>query len=90
MEGTNSVSPEKEKEAQSVSNAFQAEIWEVWKKYQNQDTGLNPTEYYRLTTLTLIHAAAVLAVDCGLTDAQFVGMAKKLHDDIKARAPRFS
>lgn len=76
--------------SQEVTDHFQKEVWDLWAKFQRNEDILNPTQFYQTTTLALMHMAAVVAVDCGITDMQLVGMAKKLWDDVHAKAPRFS
>lgn len=76
--------------AQTLSNEFQKEVWEVWHKFQKAEEVLEPNDFYRTLALALMHMSAVVAVDSHLTDMQFLGMAKMLWDDVQAKAPRFS
>lgn len=79
-----------EERSQQLSDEFSKEVWGLFAKYQQAEKTLNPTQLYQTLALALMHMSAVTAVDCHITDMQFIGMAKKLHDDVLAKAPRFS
>ncbi len=75
--------------AQVLSAEFGQALWALWVKYQRSETALPPDVFQRTTCLTILHMAAVLAVDCHINDMQFVGMAKTLWDQAEAKAPKF-
>lgn len=89
-EGDAEAERAKEAHAQALSEDFHRRIMRLWVRYQRKEQVLTPSEFYRTTALTLMAASAVVAVDCGISYVQFLGMAKKLHDEITSKAPKFS
>lgn len=78
------------KRAVELSNVLEPRLWEVWREFQIAETVLTPDIFYKQTCMVLMHMAAVIAVDVGLTDAQLVGMSKLMWDRANERAPKFS
>ncbi len=79
-----------EARSRELNTEFQTDIWALFAKYQQAEDILDPTKFYQTVALSMLSCAAVTAVDVGITDTQFVGMAKTLWDDTFKRAPKFS
>lgn len=62
-------------------------------EFQKHLAKVKPTDqvkWQRLYVMGLLHAAAMLAVDAGMTDSQFATCAITTHQKAHERAPKFS
>lgn len=82
--------PAKEARAKELYTTFMNDAWEVWAKHQRAEKILKPDEVYRTMAQALMSMAAVAAVDVGINDVQFIGMAKLTWDTAYKAAPKFN
>lgn len=81
---------EQKKYLSELNDSFSREVWDIWRRLQFQETTVGPNVFYRSTALSLLSITAILAVDAGINDAQFMGMAKRLWDEVHSKAAKFS
>lgn len=63
-------------------------LWEAWKR-QHAEKEITGLEYSRIGVVALSQVGATIAVDCGLTEEQFVETAKATFKEAYEKAPKF-
>jgi hypothetical protein len=83
-----SVSITKER-VQEVHKNLMDTLWELWKQQLAAHKPLEQGVYSRIVVLSSTQLAAVLAVDVGLTESQFLAICHENFKESLRRAPKW-
>jgi hypothetical protein len=85
---TNPTQAEQQK-MHKIHGLLVADTWSKWKDNKPAPEELDAIKYTRLSVVSLTHVAAVLAVDVGMNEEQYLKVCKANFTEAVAKAPKW-
>jgi hypothetical protein len=82
---------EKAAKMKVTHDAFGSGVWSLWKVCRDlsRTEDFTQEDFQRLSVVTLTQIGSVAAIDCGLTEEQFLATCKANFNEAHKQAPRW-